>query len=219
MPLFLNEHQLGFDTQKICFPNLGGCMGIVLQTPTGLYGFHFTPGSTAQGGPFKEFFDASQKTRGVTDPLMHLYGCCRRGRRYPGSTDAKAQWMNDMKEIADELTYHGKISGCDLSRASHGPTDAQSDQSVYAEYERVSAAADCVIRYKRMSKMTPTKGDKTTDYGIERVKRDPNSRGDDYVLAKPHHSTISVDVKLDTTKTKSETGKMHTVPKLDSFVY
>lgn len=39
----LNEHELGFHSSEIGFPNLGDCMAVVLVTDRGLYGWHVMP--------------------------------------------------------------------------------------------------------------------------------------------------------------------------------
>ena len=44
----LNEREVGFDASTIGFPNIGDCMGVVLQTQNGLYGFHAMPGDAAR---------------------------------------------------------------------------------------------------------------------------------------------------------------------------
>ena len=44
MARYLNEREVGFDADTIGFPNIGACMGVVLQTDNGLYGFHAMPG-------------------------------------------------------------------------------------------------------------------------------------------------------------------------------
>jgi hypothetical protein len=218
----LNEHQVGFHPTQIGFPNLGDCMAVVLQTQSGLYGFHFTPGNIAQIRTFRDFIN-NQSQGGVGTTASHLYGSCRRGRRWAGSPDTKAQWQAQMREIADALGYRGKISGYDLSAASHGPSDADANEGVYLEYVRNSGGAGCDIRYKRMSKMTLTKaqsGATGGDLGIARVTPIGAWGTGGYRLSNPT-GMLTADAGLNREKTSSAGGKMHS-PKnasIDSFTY
>lgn len=217
MALQLAEHQIGFDTTLIGFPSLGGCMGVVLQVPAGLYGFHFTPASVRQAGAFKQWID-NQDAQAIAS-AVHLYGSCRRGRRYAG-TGQSTKWRTEMKEIADMLGYRGKISGYNLSRSRHTPKDTAGGEQAYVEYERKTGSNSCQIRFKRMSKMEPTgRGVKGQDYGLGRVKRDPHSPGDDYILSQPYHSMVVTGIALKTTETKSTSGVMHSASAISSFTY
>ncbi len=144
MAIFLNEHQIGFDTTTVGFPNLGDCMGLVLAVPGGMLGFHVMPGAAVRAGEFQKFFTA--RVAGAT----HLYGVCYRSRRY-GSTDQSAQvrgWTQEMTGIANTLSYHGPVSGFDTAKR----TGIKADEATYVEF--VLGGAGLGIYYKRMSKMT-----------------------------------------------------------------
>lgn len=144
MAIFLNEHQIGFDTTTVGFPNLGDCMALVLAVPGGMLGFHVMPGAAVRAGEFERFFAA--RVTGAT----HLYGVCYRSRRY-GSSDKSAQmngWTQEMTGIAGTLSYHGPVSGFDTSKGTH----IKSNEATYVEF--VLGGAGLAIHYKRMSKMT-----------------------------------------------------------------
>jgi hypothetical protein len=59
MARYLNEREVGFDLSTIGFPNIGDCMGVVLQTQNGLYGFHAMPGDAARVSGFAQFIQNS----------------------------------------------------------------------------------------------------------------------------------------------------------------
>jgi hypothetical protein len=73
MAKYLNEHQVGFDTTLVGFPNLGDCLAVVLQSTGGLFGFHITPGNQRQSGEFAQFIQARV---GLTAGGSHLSGSC-----------------------------------------------------------------------------------------------------------------------------------------------
>src|SRR3982750_1064463 len=102
MPKFLVEDEVGFDSLVIGFPNLGGCIGVVLLTDQCLYGFHITPGNTAKAVGFADFM----QNNGPLGNPVHLYGSCFWKNRYE-SGDHKAQWRAEMTQIAAALNYHG----------------------------------------------------------------------------------------------------------------
>lgn len=114
MPKFLNEHQVGFDTTLIGFPNLGDCLAVVLQNEGGLFGFHITPGNARQSGEFARFI---QNSVNLGPNSTHLYGSCYRPNRY-NKTPAE-QWREEMIEIADAIGYRGPISGFDTSKGTN----------------------------------------------------------------------------------------------------
>lgn len=212
MAVFLAEHQIGFDANLVGFPSLGGCMGVVLEVPAGLYGFHFTPNSHRQAGAMQTFVNNHDPN--ALAAATHLYGSCRFGRRYAGA-DKAAAWRAEMIQVADMLGYTGPISGYDLSGSRHIPKDTKGAESAYLEY-RLGGGGGCSVHFKRMAKMSATPGPAP---GVGRVKRDPNSTGDDYVLI---NALLPVqNVAIDTTKTNSDAGKMHTAKDsaIKSFVY
>ncbi|WP_150670080.1 hypothetical protein [Pandoraea anhela] len=218
----LNEHQVGFHPSHIGFPNLGDCMAVALQTRTGLYGFHFTPGNAAQASAFRDFIEHQMNQSGSDTPV-HLYGSCRRGRRWAGDANNTQRWQEEMKAIADAIGFRGPISGLDLSKASHAPSDAEGTGAVYLEYVRNPVTNSCEIRYKNMAKMALTpapQGTTGTDLNIARVTPIGPWGAGGYRLSDPKMSLTS-DARLDTNNTRSSSGKMHSPSRsdLDSFTH
>ena len=156
MAKYLLEDEVGFDSDLIGFPRLGGCMAVVLQTDLTLYGFHITPGNTHKSAGFAQFIAAN----GPQGNAMHLYGSCFWNNRYMGG-NGKAQWRTEMTTIATALGYHGQATGFDTSSAlSHADKTMSAMQthigSNYVEYRRVAARNICQIFYKKMGKMATT---------------------------------------------------------------
>lgn len=167
MPLYLVEEEVGFDQQLIGFPNLGGCMALVLLTDHGLYGFHITPGNARKSPVFQQFIQS--KWPATTGIAKHLYGSCYWGNRYQGTINGmnqKEQWKDEMKQIAQSIGFSGSASGYDTSAwNSHADktmktTDfGKSHKGVnYLEYRRDPSGLKCSIFYKKMSKMQTTPG-------------------------------------------------------------
>lgn len=199
MALFLKEHQVGFDTQRIGFPGLGDCMAVAMLTQAGLYGFHFTPTTTDQIKVVRAFVERQRLFSGVPDDALHLYGSCRFGRRFSSAPDPEQAWRTLMTGVAQALRYQGPVTGCDLSAVKHGERDDATGKSVYLEYSRTPGATDCTIQYKRMDKIAVTAGSGTgadlgPGQGVRQVKKAPGPSGG-YSLADATHALVS-DARL-----------------------
>lgn len=132
--LYLMEHEVGFDPMALAFPSINGCMAIVYQTETGLYGYHNAGGTGEQKERARRFAEFVKQYN--PGPSRHLYGTTfrRANRGYtPGlktlgidpskpqgrkqfNTDRFSEWISEMKEFADKLNYKGPISGVDLDK-------------------------------------------------------------------------------------------------------
>jgi hypothetical protein len=147
MAKYLNERQIGFDTNLIGFPNLGDCLGAVLQNDGGLFGFHIYGLGGTMDAEFARFI---QNSVGFHGNSSHLYGSCYWPRRYGGG-DGKANWTAEMTALAQAIGYHGPVSGFDTSSG----TGIKTTETTYLEY-RLGGSGSCSIYYKRMSKVTTT---------------------------------------------------------------
>lgn len=209
MSKYLNEHQVGFDTSVIGFPNLGDCLAVVLQTNAGLFGFHVTPGNARQSGAFAEFIDEKLGLAGVT--TVHLYGSCHWKRRYKG--DARTQWQAEMQEIATALGHVGPVSGFDSSswRSGIGTHD-----TTYIEY-RLDGASRCSVHYKRMSKMQVQSAFGSGDADTGLIRRDSQRTTDVWNPAFKQgaatHTTITSAANV--VATSANHGEMHAVRSFD----
>lgn len=212
MPKYLNEHQVGFDTTIIGFPNLGDCLAVVLQNQGGLFGFHITPGNARQSGEFARFIHASVNFGGNSS---HLYGSCYRINRYKG--DALGKWQAEMREIADAIGYQGPISGFDTS--SKG-TKIKPGETTYLEY-RLGGNSSCTVYYKRMSKMDTTGTFGGTDPDVGLIRRDMANTVDvwnpAFKLTDTKTSNLTTTATIKTTR--SNKGELHQVGQqaLDTF--
>ena len=147
MPSILNERQVGFDTVIVGFPDIGDCMGLMVQVAGGLFGFHIMPKETDKIGAFLAFFNGHLSTGAMT----HLHGCCRWTERY-GSTGTRADWESEMNAIAQLLHYSGPVSGFNAATG----TKIKHGQAMYIELRRLGTNS-VSYHYKRSSKMDYTK--------------------------------------------------------------
>ncbi|MBU3001876.1 hypothetical protein [Paraglaciecola arctica] len=221
MSLLLNEHQIGFNTMKVGFPNLGDCMALALATIGGLYGFHVMPKQATRSAEFTRFFGDSLKT-GVC-----LFGTCYRARRYGTQDRAKAlmDWKNEMDDIAQRIKFTGQVCGFDTGHK----TGINNTEATYVEYRFVTGGS-ATIHYKRMRKMVINANwnGSFADDGIAAEigmnTAEMNRRGK---LGLPFEERFLADTRarkgLSTTanikQTRSNKGEMHKVKlsKIDSF--
>lgn len=208
MAKFLNERQIGFDTQAIGFPNLGDCMGAVLQNEGGLFGFHIYGLGGLMDGEFGRYMQANAGFRANSS---HLYGCCYWPRRYGGG-QGLAQWKAEMIALADAVGYHGPISGIDTSKG----TGIKKTETTYVEY-RLGGTGECEIYYKRMSKMSTTDTNVTAGPDIKLIRKDmaamklAGRTHDDAPIYGHYDLPGSATTSADVMATKSNKGKMHRV--------
>jgi len=203
MPRYLNEREVGFDASTIGFPNIGDCMGVVLETQNGLYGFHAMPGDAVRVSGFATFI----QNNGLHGNAVRLYGSCIRSKRCNGDA---AQWQTEMTAIANGLGYHGPVSGFDMP-AYPNLKDGKADPT-YIEYRRVGAGNLCKIYYKRMSKMNLTAADNFAADPVQRI----TARKGAFVVEMP---AIHVTNTAAIVQTYWNKGEMHEVQptKLDTF--
>jgi len=194
MGRYLNEREVGVAQDEIGFPNIGDCLGVVLLTPTEMFGFHAMPGDSARVTAMARFIGTKLST------AIRLYGSCIRKKRYGGDDQ---QWREEMLVIAAGLNYHGPASGFDMP-AYPNKKDGTVD-TTYLEYRRSPGATTCTIYYKRMSKMdTPSGGNFTTE-PVERI----TSRKGAFVVELP---AVQVTQSAEVIKTFWNNGEMHEVP-------
>lgn len=144
MPIFLNENEVGFDTQLVGFPNLGACMGVVVLTDQGMFGFHPMPRVREKYPVFAQYI----QQKAPTATLLRFYGSCSWKLRYNLGAYG---WKDEMRDIANAIGFHGKVKGLDTSQASHG--EKRDDHCNYVEYRPVGGGQKCEIYYKKMDKM------------------------------------------------------------------
>ena len=94
---WLAEREVGFDTDKIGFPSIDGCHAVVLQTGSGLYGFHNYGGSATdafkeRSDSFEAFVQQHFVSRGA---VAQLYGVCFRNKRGYSAGDKLAAWKDE----------------------------------------------------------------------------------------------------------------------------
>lgn len=210
MAKYLNERQIGFDTQLIGFPNLGDCLGAVLQNDGGLFGFHIYGLGGLMDAEFARYIQASVGFHGNSS---HLYGSCYWPRRYGGG-NGLAQWTAEMGALAQAIGYHGPVSGIDTSSG----TKIKSTETTYLEY-RLGGHGHCDIYYKRMSKMDTADTQGTVpDPDIKLIRKDmaamklAGRTHDDAPIyghydLPGHRATTSASVVA----TRSNKGEMHRV--------
>lgn len=153
MSIYLNERQVGFDTATVGFPDIGDCMGLVIQVDGGLFGFHIMPREENKVAAFLQYFTGHLST----GAMRHLHGCCRWTNRY-GSTGTRTDWEAEMTDIAQRLGYHGPVSGFNAASG----TKLVSGEAVYIEVRKLGTAP-VSYHYKRSGKMAYTKANVDSD--------------------------------------------------------
>ena len=108
--MYLGEREIGFDTNQIGFPSIGGCRAIVLVTGGGLFGFHLS-GTLKQVK--RDAFTNFIQTHAQGDPKRNLYIASRVGgnAQHTNAEEVHAE----IKEIAQGLGFNGSVYWADLS--------------------------------------------------------------------------------------------------------
>lgn len=202
MAAYINENQLAFDANCVGFPELGHCMGIAIEFPNGLYGFHHSSKSdTSRMASILTYITG----RGdLITSATALYGSCRFEERY-GSNDPSGQWKGEMEEFATKMVFNGDVYGFNLSSSRHVPRGKNATGTAYMEVAKNAVGAGS-FRFKRMSKMTSANAPVRTATAVY---------GGGKSGASAFPTTISVN--LDTTNTKSTHGVMHTAGQILHF--
>jgi hypothetical protein len=142
MAIYLKENEIGFDTATVGFPGLGSCMGVVLQTDHGLFGFHAYGNNNNKGSTFGDYC----RKHAQYGTAFHLYGSSRWANRYNGQGNMFVAWLEEMKFVAGQLNYHGRVSGFDLSNKASGVPTVPGE-SAYLQYTLDSLSSAVTIRY------------------------------------------------------------------------
>jgi len=119
--IYLLERQVGFgDNEGIGFPSIKGCLAVVYQTTTGIFGFHNAGNSGADKFALrsKKWRDWVIQHPNGNDPGVALYGVSfirRNLRGYPGTKSPVVFWKEELKHFAHQLNFSGPIFGSDLA--------------------------------------------------------------------------------------------------------
>ncbi|MCO4824896.1 MAG: hypothetical protein KC451_08585 [Amylibacter sp.] len=136
--LQLLERQVGFDDASIGFPSVDTCMAVVLQTETGLFGWHSL--NTSRDAMEKNAGDLLMFVRSQpTSVPVRLYVAMNREQH----GQAGGGWRAELEAIAEGLHYHGPATGIDL----------KVNEGTYVQFERNAGSRTCQVSYKRNSKM------------------------------------------------------------------
>ncbi len=146
MAIYLLENEVGFDTTTIGFPSLMGCMAVVLQTSSALFGWHIY-GSGNIEPRVVEFFRFIREHPEAKNPVK-LFGTCNRQERFGGS---RPEWAEEMILVARGLNFRGPVTGFDLGKGGIG------HEGAYAEFT-LGGTGTVSTGYKRWALMDSTKG-------------------------------------------------------------
>lgn len=149
MAKYLAEDQVGFDPALIGFPTLGGCMGLAIQTDSGLHGFHIPPGHEDRCQAFANTFSGQ--------PAKRLLSCARWKIRYGnagknGEPNAFLSWLSEITKIAGMLKFSGPVVGLNLSDTLKIEDPAE---SAYCQFD-ISASSGLGIGFSLTSNTAPT---------------------------------------------------------------
>jgi hypothetical protein len=141
---YLLEHEAGFDTERLGYPSILGCIAICYLTDVGLFGFHNAGNSAPahwrkRADAFGQFVRGFGKCSGRA-----LYGVSFVGNNDRGYTPGKVtqDWKQELKTFAKVLHFGGKVSGYDLAQTGF----QNNKHSAYVEFRKVGAA--CYIYVK-----------------------------------------------------------------------
>lgn len=149
---YLRERELGYDKDRLGFPSISGCRAIVLQTQSGLYGFHnFGNSQTKSWSPAaKEFsrFVADHKGLGAGVGL-YVVTKVDSGGGYVAPTGSKNSnhdlWVGEATRFAKELWFpKGPIFGVNLPDTV-GDGSAEPRTSFYVEFRRVFTECQVLV--------------------------------------------------------------------------
>ncbi len=143
MAIYLKENEIGYDSTLVGFPGLGSCMGVAIITTTGIFGFHSYGNNNTRGGTFGDY-SRDHTHYGV---VLQLYGSAVWDNRYAGKGKF-GSWADEMKFIGNQLNYHGKVGGFDISNMTSGITTVVGE-SAYLEYRRDSLTHEVEIHYSK----------------------------------------------------------------------
>jgi hypothetical protein len=177
---YLMENEVDFDAHIVGFPGLGSCMGIVLHTDTGLFGFHCPPGMEDRVRGFAQFV----RNHGHYGNLLGLYSGTRFLVRWPSNREVS--WRQEMKYIATGLGYRGLVWGFDMTSPGTGITDAAADNA-YLEFKLSAGATTPSIKMAIMTDLNVTRASVPSGTTNIRTVRPMTKTG--YELRVPYSST------------------------------
>lgn len=209
MAIYLYEHQVGHDGQLVGFPGLGGCMGIVLHTSTGLFGYHCPPGNEDKARSFGEFC----RKHAHFGNVVGLYGSCRFPVRW--DRDGDVQWKQEMKYIATFIGYRGPVFGFDMTAPGTGITASVQDNA-YLEYKLRPGEAAPYVKMAVMSDMNETRG--LVAHGATGIRTIKPKSKLGYELAMPYSATPGSS-RITTGMAKKPGRQKHTATGTAGFKY
>ena len=147
MTVQLGVRQVGFDTRKLGFPIIDGCMAIVVVLPEGLYGYHSLGGERSTDWPrivprFKEFIEGRH---GDLGKATRLYGATHVGRRGWSLGARRDRWKEELAAYAGGLGLKCRTSGHDLDDGVTAGFHLKG-KSAYVEFEKFGAKCDVCVQ-------------------------------------------------------------------------
>ncbi|MDE1907377.1 MAG: hypothetical protein KGH75_13115 [Rhodospirillales bacterium] len=147
MTVQLGERQAGFDTRKLGFPSVDGCMAIVVVLPEGLYGYHSLGGERDTDWPriipqFKAFIEGKG---GTPANATRLYGITHVSKRGWSLGVRKERWKEELKAYYDGLGLSCRISGYNLDDGIVGGFHKKG-VSAYVEFEKFGSKCDVSVQ-------------------------------------------------------------------------
>lgn len=171
---FIPENDMAFDPDELGFPSIFGCQAVCVHTSRGLYGFHDYK-SAKQGGrdhmtdvqissaKLGQFATWVGDTMNDGETISAIYGIINRNNQYNSDTAGNNDWKTVLLDLADQLTFAGKVYGHRLNSNKHLPND----QSAYVKATLNGGVVS--IGYKRWSKMKADHQNKiTVDHDVHK---------------------------------------------------
>lgn len=165
MPLFLAEHEVGFDPRIIGFPSIQGCMAIVLVCETGVFGYHNPPTNPIANESRAKYFAEFYNQHNQCSPITRMYGITHRAVRGYGPGEEKRGVRRELKMFARQLGYSGKIRSCNLD--PHTIANARGGRSAYVEVRKAATKGE--IHFRQWEEGLGTKAANTQGYNLRRI--------------------------------------------------
>lgn len=120
MPELLENHW-GYDPAQLGFPSIAACRAVVLQTPTGLFGYHMSSGHTAAAARAADFANyVTNHTPAAPAAGTFLFVVTYTEKPVTGyGVDSLAEWKAEALVFANALVgFAGRRMGYSLSPAN-----------------------------------------------------------------------------------------------------
>ena len=134
--IFLKEREVGYANDAIGFPSIQGCIALVYQMSSSIFGFHNAgnSGSDRFDARAKKWSDYIRAHAHGADAGVCLYGVTFARNNERGYSNVPvSSWRAELKTFATRLAFTGPLMGHDLSLSVAEPG---TKPSAYVEFKK-----------------------------------------------------------------------------------